>query len=115
MRLIFFSGYAKTGLNEIAASVCARMNFKHISYFDYIKKAVEDGTKAGKSLESNYLDSNMLDNELFDKLVFDLQHVARPFIGCVLEGFPNNIVNYFLSYILFIDITALLNKERFNT
>jgi len=54
MRYVFMSGYAQTSLYGIAASVSAQANFKHISYFDYIKRHK-------KVFENNYLDNNILD------------------------------------------------------
>ena len=96
MRLIFISGYAKSSVHDIAASVSARMNFKHISYFDVMKSALDGrcASKAGKEFRSSFLDSNVLDNEIFDELVRQLKEAGegKHFTGCILEGFPNNLV-----------------------
>ena len=84
------SGHAKASLTDIAASVCAQMNFKHISYFSYIKKN-------SKVFRDNYLDNNILNKTILEQVCKDLVAVENEYVkGVLLEGFPNNLVNAFI-------------------
>ncbi len=47
-RLIFISSFSKSFGEKIAASLSARLNFKHISYQSFVKKEVLDGSDSGK-------------------------------------------------------------------
>ena len=40
-RLIFVIGYAKGFVNAIVSDLAAQLNFKHVSYFDFVKKEIE--------------------------------------------------------------------------
>jgi hypothetical protein len=47
-RLIFLSSFSKQYGEKIAASLSARLNFKHISYQSLVKDEVLSGSDSGK-------------------------------------------------------------------
>ena len=57
---------------------------------------------------------NTLDNQLFQKVVDAVKNVPNQFKGCILEGFPNNIVPPFYSHISdpFLVSTTILDKTE---
>jgi hypothetical protein len=82
------------------------MNFKHISYFNYIKSN-------SKVFRHNYLDNNILNKPILEQVCKDLEAVENEYVkGVLLEGFPNNLVKS-CEFELFIciDIAAFPDKE----
>jgi hypothetical protein len=64
------------------------MNFKHISYFSYIKNN-------STVFRNNYLDNNVLNKEILEQVCKDLEAVENEYVkGVLLEGFPNNLVSF---------------------
>ena len=64
-----------------------------MSYFNYIKERLQD-KKEGLKFKKDYLNNEILDFELFKKLIKDVSTVESHFKGVLLEGFPNNMVNF---------------------